>query len=57
MTLLTFDCAVFFPKRIVNLAEKTAEKSRKKEHTSIAGAAEEIGLPHMLVEIRHGKKP
>jgi len=56
MTLLTFDCAVFLPERIVNAVAKNAEKSRKKEYTTIAAAADEKGLPRMLVDIRHGKK-
>lgn len=39
--------------RLVNGA---VEKTRKKELVSIAVAAEEIGIPRMLIDIRHGKK-
>ncbi|XP_003617221.2 LOW QUALITY PROTEIN: pre-rRNA-processing protein las1 [Medicago truncatula] len=39
--------------RIVNAVAKNAEKSRKKEYTTIAAAADEKGLPRMLVDIRH----
>lgn len=32
------------------------EKTRKKEVTSIAVAADAIGIPRMLIDIRHGEK-
>lgn len=43
---------VCFFERLVNGA---VEKTRKKELVSIAVAAEEIGIPRMLIDIRHGK--
>lgn len=52
MILQTFGCAVFFLKRLVNGA---VEKTRRKEVVSIAVAAEAIGIPRMLIDIRHGK--
>lgn len=32
------------------------EKTRKKREVSIAEAAAAIGIPRMLIDIRHGKK-
>lgn len=32
------------------------EKTRKKTEVSIAVAADAIGIPRMLIDIRHGKK-
>ncbi|XP_058743098.1 uncharacterized protein LOC131615924 isoform X1 [Vicia villosa] len=38
---------------IVRLVNGAVEKTRKKELVSIAVAAEEIGIPRMLIDIRH----
>lgn len=51
ITLLTIVVVLFL--RLVN---GSVEKTRKKEEVSIGGAAEAIGIPRMLIDIRHGKK-
>jgi hypothetical protein len=53
VTLPTFNCAVFFLERLVNV---TVEKTRTKERASISEGADNIGIPRMLVDVRHGKK-
>lgn len=42
---------------IIRLVNAVIEKTRKKEEMSIAEAAAKINMPHMLIDIRHGKKP
>jgi hypothetical protein len=44
---------VFFLERLVNI---TVEKTRTKERASISEGAVNIGIPRMLVDVRHGKK-
>jgi hypothetical protein len=53
VTLQTFNCAVFISERLVNI---TVEKTRTKERASISEGAVNIGIPRMLVDVRHGKK-
>jgi hypothetical protein len=44
---------VIFLERLVNV---TVEKTRTKERASISEGADNIGIPRMLVDVRHGKK-
>ena len=37
------------------LVNGVVEKTRKKELVSIAVAADAIGIPRMLIDVRHGK--
>lgn len=65
--LVTFSFFFNFPKFVhysfnicwvdfLRLVNGAVEKTRKKEEVSIGGAAEAIGIPRMLIDIRHGKK-
>lgn len=46
-----FRCFFFFGRLVNGVIEKT----RKKEEVSIAVAANAIGMPRTLIDIRHGK--
>lgn len=50
-SILKYNCFAF--SRLVN---GVVEKTRKKEVASIAVAADAIGIPRMLIDIRHGEK-
>lgn len=41
---------------LLRLVNGVLEKTRKKHEVSIAEAAEAIGIPRMLIDIRHGKQ-
>lgn len=50
-SILKYNCFAF--SRLVN---GVVEKTRKKEVASIAVAADAIGIPRMLIDIRHGEQ-
>ncbi|KAG5064586.1 hypothetical protein JHK85_005769 [Glycine max] len=48
--------AMLYCMAIMRLVNGVVEKTRKKEVTSIAVAADAIGIPRMLIDIRHGEQ-